>query len=505
VVPRRSRTVSPWRRFAIRLLAVCVLGVLVGAGWLVVKPPIARQLTSYGAQVSNADPLLAEAERAMTAEVRSRHGVKAADARCYYATDPGNSGTAQGNSAQGSSAQGSSAQDGSAQLSSAQGGSARASSAQASSAQASSNGAGDLPIAIGDRVYCGPVLFVDGDPSRPFLAFNLIPTRSAPGSMRLAIDSAGGEPDEADPRPASLLVRPDGKQPGTDHLALPRPPAAVGDVLTTASTLRTPLTPAPRGAQMTGRLSGVRLVEYGFVDSYGWGDRARTAPAGFRLLAFATDGVAGELADQPPDLSVRVDGQERGPLTATSDYLVTAVPIHARSVDLVLTDSGLKQSISLLTGQPDGLNPAVTARVHQSQRLSVARPIRVRLKTSAGTGLLDGTLTLQALSLTYWAADGTQCGGMDRAWLHVAATVKLDGDRQAYGAEAGLITVELPGSGRLTARNAASDPAHEVDDVIDVPASATAGQLTYSGTLSTSKGTITVLTPVTIPFSIPAG
>jgi hypothetical protein len=325
------------------------------------------------------------------------------------------------------------------------------------------------------------------------------------GGIRLAIDSTEGEPDAADPRPASRLVRPDGKQPGPVRLTSPAPPAAVGDVLTTASTLRTPLTPAPADARMIGQLSGIRLVEYGFVASYGWGDRARRAPAGFRLLAFATDQLAGELADRPPDLSVRVDGRERGPLTETSDYLVTAVPIRARSVDLVLTDSGLKQSISLLTGRPDGPNPVVTTRVHQAQQLSVTRPIRVRLKTGAGTGLLEGTLTVRALSLTYWAADGSQCGGIDRAWLHVAATVKLDGDRQAYGAEAGLITVQLPGSGPLPARNAAADQAREVDDVIDVPASATTGQLSYSGTLSTSKGTITVLTPVTIAFEIPAG
>ena len=349
------------------------------------------------------------------------------------------------------------------------------------------------------------MLFTDGDPERPYLTFSLVADSSVPGSIRLTIDSTVGEPDAADPRPDSLLVRPDGKQPGPVHLTPPQPPAAVGDVLTTASTLRTPLTPAPPGAQMIGQLSGVRLVEYGFVASYDWGDRARRAPAGFRLLAFATDQLAGELADRPPDLSVRVDGQERGPLTETSDYLVTAVPIRARSVDLVLTDSGLKQSISLLTGRPNGQNPVVTGRTHQAQQLSVTRPIRVRLKTGAGSGLLGGTLTVQALSLTYWAADGSQCGGIDRAWLHVAATVQLDGDRQAYGAEAGLITVELPGSGRLTARNAAADPARGVDDVIDVPASATAGQLSYSGTLSTSKGTITVLTPVTIPFVIPAG
>ena len=461
----KSRTVSPWRRFAIRLVAVCVLGMLGGAGWLVGRPAAAIQLSSYGSRVSNADPLLAQAERAMAAEVRARHGVKARDARCYYSTVAG-SGDAV-------------------------------------------SPTGNQPTAIGDRLYCGPVLFVDGDPDRPYLTFDLVAASNDPdgptGGIRLAIDSQVGEPDAADPRPISLLVRPDGKLPGPVHLTAPQPPAAVGDVLTTASTLRTPLTPAPPDAQMIGQVSGIRLVEYGFVASYGWGDRARRAPAGYRLLAFATNQLPGELADQLPDLSVRVDGQERGPLTQTSDYLVTAVPLHAHSVDLVLTDSGLKQSISLLTGQPNGPNPVVTTRIHQSQQLSVTRAIRVRLKTGGGTGMLDGTLTLRALSLTYWAADGSQCGGIDRAWLHVAATVKLEGDQQAYGAEAGLITVQLPGSGRLTARNAAVDPAREVDDVIDVPASATAGELSYSGTLNTSKGTITVLTPVTIPFEIPPG
>ena len=113
---------------------------------------------------------------------------------------------------------------------------------------------------------------------------------------------------------------------------------------------------------MVGRLSGVRLVEYGFVDSYGWGERARTAPAGYRLMAFAAQAVPGEMAEQAPDLSVRVDGKERGPLAATSDYVITAVPANAQPVDLVLTDSGT-QAGDLAAhrpaggGQPNGHRP----------------------------------------------------------------------------------------------------------------------------------------------------
>lgn len=448
--------ISHWRRFAIRLMAVCVIGVLVGAGWLVLKPQLSRQLSSYGAPVANAAQVLSQAEHAMDSEVLARHGARGHGARCYFGSD--------------------------------------------------SPSGGDLPAAIGDRMLCGPVLFVDGDPGRPFLSYDLLATPTDDGRMRLAVDSAAVDADSPDPRPASQLIRPDGKlPPATDRFSMPRPPAAVGDVLTTTATLRSRLTAAPPSARMIGQLSGVRLVEYGFVTSYGWGDRARTAPVGYRLLAFATNPEAGEAGDRTPDLSVRVDGVERGPLQSTSDYVVTAVPLHARTVELVLTDSGMKQALSLLTGKPAGGNPTVTMRSHTSQQLGVAKPIKVQLKTAAGTGPLNGTLSVSAVTLTYWAADGTSCQGTDRAWLHLAATVKLDGDKRAYGAESSLLSVSLPGSARLAVRNAAEDPGTEVDDVVQVPASLTGGNLTYSGTVHTAKGTITVLTPVTVAFSIPAG
>ena len=354
-------------------------------------------------------------------------------------------------------------------------------------------------------MLCGPVRLIDSDPSRPYLAFNLVSSPTPDGRLTLSVSSPDGDTVSADPRPDYQLVRPDGAQPPT-HFSFksPTPPPAVGDVLTTTSMLRTPIAPAPSSAVMVGQLSGVRLVEYGFVDVYGWGDEARTAPAGYRLLAFATQPVPGEWADDNPDLSVRVDGRERGPLAMTSDYVVTAVPRRARQVDLVLTDSGLKQSISLLTGKPAAGNPIVTVRSHDRQQLNLARPIRVRLQTSAGTGELTGTLTLRQVSLSYWAADG-DCPRPDRAWLHVGAVLQLAGDRQPYGAEPALLSVSVPGTGRRTTANAAANPATGVDDVVEVPASFTEGSLIFAGTVRTAKGTLTVLTPITIPVAIPPG
>jgi len=476
-----SGAISLWRRFAIRLIAVCVLGVLAGAGWLVLQPKPARMLTSYGKPISNAGSLLRQTEAAMRRTVRARHGEVARDSRCYYTSQAtGDTGSADSGPADGDTG-------------SSDGGTGPA-----------AGGTAGL-TAIGDRMLCGPVQLVDGDPSRPYLAYNLLSSPDGHGRFRLSVSSLDSDATSADPRPDSQLVRPDGAQP-PDHITIkqPRPPAAVGDVLTTTSTLRTPITPAPSTAVMIGQMSGVRLVEYGFVDVYGWGDQARTAPAGYRLLAFATEPVPGELAADNPDLSVRVDGRERGPLALTSDYVVTAVPKHARQVDLVLTDSGLKQTISLLTGKPDVGNPAVTVRSHDRQRLNVARPIRVRLQTSAGTGVLTGTLTVRQVSLSYWAADGN-CPGPDRAWLHVGAVLQLEGDRQPYGAEPALLSLSMPGAGRRTTANAAANPVTGVDDVVDVPASFTSGSLLFAGTVKTAKGTLTVLTPITIPVQIPAG
>lgn len=453
---RAAPGISLWRRFVVRIITVSVLAVLVGAGWVLFRPAANLELTSYGTPVANAGQLLSQTEKAMRDAVKTRHGTLASHARCYF--------------------------------------------------ERSGPPVADAAQPVGNEVFCGPVLFVDGTLSRPFLTFNVAATPTAGGRMKLAVDGQDGDGTAADPRPAIQLVRPDGKQAPTSYrLATPRAPAAVGDVLTTTSLVRTPLTSAPPTASMAGQLSGVRLVEYGFVDSYGWGETARTAPSGYRLLAFATDDLAGESGQRAPDLSVRIDGNERGPLSETSDYYVTAVPKKAKQVDLVLTDSGVKQSISLLTGQPDSGNPTVTVRAHDRQVLNATRAVKVRLQTKAGVGNLTGTLTVKQVSLSYWAANGTRCPQPDQAWLHVAATLRLQGDKQAYGAESSLITVTVPAAGRLTSSNAAADPNTQVDDVVQVPASLTSGTLTFAGAVKTSKGTLTVLTPITMSFTIPAG
>ena len=453
----RTGPVTLWRRFGIRLLAVLLLGALTGAGWLAWRQPrAARPLTSSGRPVANSVRLLAELEHRVTERVRSRHGVLAGDARCYYTarTVPADPGAA---------------------------------------------------VPIEDRLLCGPALLVDGDPAKPYLSYQLTSSPDGHGSVRLAVADQNGELPSADPRPALDLIRPDGRRPTPSRLTPPAPPPAVGDVLTTTSTVRGTLNRAGRSAVMIGRRSGARLLDYGFVDGYGTGDRARRAPDGYRLLAFSTSPVAGESGAQPPRLSVLVNGAERGPLLATSDHLVVAVPAVTHAAALVLTDGGLRQSISLLTGAPDPSNPALSERTSRAVSLSVSRPVRVRVRTSQGTGVVGGVVSFRGVSLSYWAPDGTPCSSPGRAWLHVLATVRLDGDRQAYGVEAPLLSVAAAGARPVPSRNAAVHTGTEVDDVVEVPAGLTSARLSYSGMARTAKGTITVLTPVSAMVAIPAG
>lgn len=283
------------------------------------------------------------------------------------------------------------------------------------------------------------------------------------------------------------------------------PPRAVGDVLTKTDAVGPGVGSAPSDAVLIGRTSGVRLLRYGFVSHYGSGPSARSAPDGYRLLAFVAQPIAGEDAAQSPVLSVLVNGTKRGPLVVTSSYLVVAVPPSSSQVDLLLDDSGVTQSVSLLSGKPSSTNPVVCTRTNRTAVVNATRDVTLRVKSGKSeVGMTSGTLTVSQVTLSYWGQNGSHPGDPRRAYLHIEARVTLPGDKTGYGAEAGLLSV-IAGGTSARARNLAPDTTTEVDDVVEVPAGLTSGVIDYSGTLTTSKGTITVSTPVSIPFRIAAG
>lgn len=283
-------------------------------------------------------------------------------------------------------------------------------------------------------------------------------------------------------------------------------PAAAGEVLVLSPSIIGTVHPASKYAVLTGRTSGVRLLGYGFVSGYRSGAVTHAAPSGQRLLAFRMASVAGEAGQGVPKVSLRIDSAVRGPLAVTTDYVVASIPLTASQVDLTLDDGGVQQSLSLLDGRPASTNLAVCERIHLRAVIGSTRSVSVQVRSAAGsTGLTSGLFTLRSVSLSYWAADGSHPSSAQRALLHIQASVRLSGDTVGYGAEPGLLSVMVPGDNEQPVHNAASNPTASVDAVVEVPASITDGTVSYSGTMKTAAGTITVLTPISIPFGIPAG
>ncbi|MDQ1753028.1 MAG: hypothetical protein QOE71_4084 [Pseudonocardiales bacterium] len=312
-------------------------------------------------------------------------------------------------------------------------------------------------------------------------------------------------------------------------------PAAIGDVLGRTTSISSPLSAAPPGATLIARTAGVRLLAHGFIDHYGVGSAARSAPPGRRLLAFTLEPRPGEAADAPetePVLSIRIGAVERGPLVISKDYLVAAVPTGITSssagsssaasssagsdgVDLVLTEDGVRQSISLLTGRPNSDRLLVCTRLHRwvgsatpdkGTPADNPRDVTMKVTRADGTsGMTSGTITVESASLSYWAQNLSHPPDRRSAFLHVSANVKLAGDKVGYGAEAALLHLRLPDGTVVPAVNAAANPGEDIDNVFTVPATFTTGTISYAGSISSGLGSQSVVGPVAVPVAIPAG
>src|SRR5262249_22499558 len=146
---------------------------------------------------------------------------------------------------------------------------------------------------------------------------------------------------------------------------------------------------------------GVRVVQAGYVKLYGSGIRARSAPAGTRLLAFVLDLLPGDRTNfgpvTTPRLGIVVDGGSAHTFTMDTNAgieqtFVTAVPQRAQSVELLLTDDGITQRLSLITGRPDSDNIAVYQRTSRSIRPFVVGLALARVTFGGQT--IDAPLTI---------------------------------------------------------------------------------------------------------------
>lgn len=467
--PRRSRKLP----LILAVVVVLVAGLLTG-GYFLFFNNNEPTLTYAGKSIKDANGVLKTAESSVTALVSKRHGAKNDQTRCYFAVpkkpEPGKKKTD-----------------------------------------------------VDTTLRCGPVLFVDGDPSSAYLGFPM--TAQASGSQAvLTVASAPSAPDP-DAIPADVsLKRPDGKSApnGSGGLKVPAPPAAQKNAVAVADINDVTVAAAQAGAVMGSLNGGIALVKLGKVQRYGHGDAARSAPAGEQLIAFQTAGVKGN-NDQQNDLTsqamISVDGGTGVPVpdAQAGQYIVAAVPTDAKSVDLVLDDEGLKQSLSLLDGKPGAQNVTVLARTNRDMTTPVATSgvftFSPKVKFDDGT---SGTseaikITMNVANLLYRTlpADGAATASSPaKAILHISVTYKGAHDIGEFGFPSALLTFTPTGGAAVKAVNRATVK-DKLYNTFEVPGNMTGGVLTIAGKVkqpfSGGGGSYTVglRSPVRVSISIP--
>jgi hypothetical protein len=456
------------------IVVVLVVGLLAGAYFAFLRGSNSK-FTYQGSAFQKPAVVLTNAETNLATIVTKRHGAKGSDTHCYFSVP-------------------------------------------------TTPASGAKKTDIANNIFCGPVLFVDGNAGKPFLQFPL----SASKSSGKTVLTAAATPVSNDPVAApsnATLERADGsKAPsGAGTVSVPAPPAADKDALVSAG-IGTQSVPAAAKTAVMGTDSGaVALTKLGTVSRYGTGDDARSAPSGEKLIAFQTgpfqvDGVAED--DLTSSAKISVDGGTGRAVpdrSGTGAYTVVAVPTSAKAVDLTLSSGGVAQSISLLTGKPAAGNIVVYAR----QNRSVVTPQTTTLTYAfaPAVSFADGSSgTSEAATVTFNDADlsyTNSAGGTSvtasspaNAILHISVTWSGTHDPGDFGFPPGLLTFTPTGGTAVAAVNTAG--ADSIYNTFDVPGNVTTGTLTIGGSVSLKYGnaagtyTESVPTAVAIPITFAA-
>ena len=477
-IPRAAHASGTRRPLDKRVLlivaaVVVLLAALVTGGIALFGGGGSNSFTFQGKTIAGAAKTLQQAESNLSALVSTRHGAQNSSTRCYFAIplDP----------------------------------------------------AGAKKTDIDQYLRCGPVLFVDDDASRAYLSFAF--TAAPSGSSIVLTPTATPQSNTPAAVPTGfVLKRPDGKAPSSDNggLSAPIPPPAAANTLQ-ATEVALPAGVKPPTATIGSYAGGLTITNIGKVTRFGTGDNARSAPAGQLLYAFkiaAAAGNDGAVKDLSSATTIALDNAAGRALPAhTGDQaIVIAVPTSVKSLDLVLNDSGLKQTFSLLTGKPGADNIVVLARTHRSD--AVNQSTTTTYNYSAKVVFADGTtgtsqtatLSLAGVTLAYQdTAYSTTASAIDKAYLIPDIVYTGSHDGGPYGVNTSLLTfTPTGGAAAITAKNVSTDPT-KLRNVFEVPAGVTTGTITVGGTAtemfagSTTTYTLTVATPVSFAVSFPAG
>ncbi|MFC7575491.1 hypothetical protein ACFQX8_25925 [Klenkia terrae] len=132
---------------------------------------------------------------------------------------------------------------------------------------------------VQDDLVCGPVLFVDGDPTATYLLFALTPS-AGDGDVTFEVAAEPTDPQPQELTDRELLASPDGDTPpdGAGDLEVPQPPPAEAGYTAEGPFDDVELT-APEGpATLSGASARVTITGLAQADRVGTGDDARSPP-----------------------------------------------------------------------------------------------------------------------------------------------------------------------------------------------------------------------------------
>lgn len=439
------------------LSAALLVVLLAGAGLfaLLREDP----LTFGGRYVADPGAVLAEADRVFTDHVAQRQGVRSAESRCWF------------------------------QLQDADGAEVR------------------------PALLCGPALFVDGQDDASWLRFPLTGS-PAGGDVQLSVAALPADPDPAPLTDRELLRRPDGGQPprGTGGLTAPAVPQAAPGY-TAVGPFPDVSWAEPGGpARLSGPAAAVTVTGLAQPDRVGTGDAALRPADGERFLAVRYLVEQGEgLSPTPPAITYRVG--DRAPVAVdpaltspgTTVEALVSVPADAATADLVVTDAGVEQRLSLRTGAPAPDNLQVLARTSREADVDAVRQLSADLSAPGRVSVsLPLTITVREGRLAWFVGD-ERPADPSRALLLIDATMAVAGAPPG-AVPPSLLSLRLPDGTVLPALDLDDSPAR-VLTAFDVPAGFTEGTVVVSGSVTFPNGASVDFGTgqATVPVTVPAG
>jgi hypothetical protein len=367
---------------------------------------------------------------------------------------------------------------------------------------------------IEDRLVCGPVLFVDGDESQPYLTFPL-EASAGEGDATLTVAEEPESPEPAELANPDLLRRPDGASPpeGSAGLAAPEPPRAEEGIFTVIPSEGVQLEATPDNARIGSPTMSLDVSAIGEPDRYGRGDEARRPAEGEKFVAFeiaSGPGEAGPIAEFGIAVQVGEDDPiplPEGGLGEEPGVFAISVPEDTNDLTLVVTEGALVQKLSLTTGEPDPGNIAVWQRVNRSQVLAFSQPLTVRAsKPGFVTEDFPCTLVADQVSLVYFAGPGNTKvpSAPTSAFLDLTTVLNCEGQPGQFNPV--FWTLRLPDGTVLPAGDLNDDPTL-IAIAFEVPADFTEGTLGFGGVGPAPDGVTfdTLGVFASIPVAIPAG